>query len=129
MVAGRRRPRMEAAMSDKPTVDAALWAYIESIASREPPLEIGVFKLSQYNTMVRSATERAAYEGARDPNTRVTAFELRDIGCDIPAEVPDGAWVPRSALLFGEPKTTMNLKTQRIRTEIPVTVNAAWSLL
>jgi hypothetical protein len=37
-----------------------------------------------------------------DERTCITAGELRGMGCEIPSDIPDCGWVPRSALRFGE---------------------------
>ncbi len=36
-----------------------------------------------------------------DPDTCLTASELRFCGIKIPEEIPDCAWAPRSAVRFG----------------------------
>jgi len=37
-----------------------------------------------------------------DAATCITAGELREMGCEIPAKVPDCAWVPRHAMIMGD---------------------------
>lgn len=40
-----------------------------------------------------------------DPRQCVTARELRSLGLEVPMSIPNSAWIPRSAVKFGTPKT------------------------
>lgn len=39
-----------------------------------------------------------------DPNTRLTAGQLRKMGVKVPDGIPDCGWIPSTSIHFGEPK-------------------------
>ncbi|MCU0912997.1 MAG: hypothetical protein MUC88_00365 [Planctomycetes bacterium] len=55
-------------------------------------------------------------------NDRISAAELRALGCDISADIPDCASVPRAALVFEE--CECDFEGEVLRCQIPIRVNA-----
>lgn len=97
--------------------------YMESWMKEEATSPTGVVTAFDYDAMVCRGLASASAAQGMFPNASVTAGELRGLRVNIPAEVPDCAWVPRSALSFGEPVTTLG-EEMRMHTEIPITVDA-----
>lgn len=60
-----------------------------------------------------------------DPKTCITAKELRDRGTQIPLEISDASWVPRSAVRYDlkEAKTVVIEVESRIESIIPVHID------
>lgn len=56
-----------------------------------------------------------------DSETCATAGELRGFGIEIPREVPDAAWIARSAVLLTTPEVRPH---KIIRTKLVVRLNA-----
>ncbi len=61
-----------------------------------------------------------------DPSTCVTAKELRANGVQIPLEIPDPAWVPKTSVHYDvrAAETTYDEEAKRITSIIPVHVDA-----
>jgi hypothetical protein len=63
-----------------------------------------------------------------DDTDRISAAQLRAVGCKIPDHIPDCATVPRTALIFGDPDVSMDeAKKDTCNISIPLNINAAFT--
>lgn len=52
--------------------------------------------------------------GAYDPETCVTAGQLRAAGVEVPEGIPDVAWIPKYAMSFGPVRAFTSQEPDRI---------------
>lgn len=60
-------------------------------------------------------------------STCITAGELREMRCDVPGDIPDCAWVPRSALKFNvQAPTAVNERRFVVNVRVEIAQPFRW---
>lgn len=61
-----------------------------------------------------------------DHKTCITAGEVRAMGGDVPAAVPDCAWVRRTSLKFGDSHVSGDREARELTVSMAITIDEPW---